>query len=318
MGNVGEFVISQTRLNPIVTFQDHYDFNHAFNEKYKKIEHAFLWTDTITNYFFSQNSSRAYHSRREDLLSYATRIAPAEMHTYQNRLASFPKNLKFLAKNMALYFLNNGITLSIINEIPGFNPIVEVVIIAVLHWFLIETDNDDIFKRISLLIKPHNDNTLYFDVFFKLIDQSLPPNYYPRHPAPIYRSILKAADQLSTMMGLSGFLDPASPQFNRMPEPLRQTLINLLHETSKKIRILAKIEDGTESPPSPSVMRMIGSHDVKPWQVANAEAVERIRSKMAVSRRQGGKRRKSSNQTQRRKKNMKRSKRSTKQIDECN
>ena len=217
---------------------------------------------------------------------------------------------------MALYFLNNGITFSSINKTQGFNPIVEVVIIAVLNWFLIETDNDEIFERIS----DFNEPDLNFTVFFKLIDQfSIPHQFSLTHGyseryfrRQIYMSIIKTADQLTTMIGLSGFLTTDSPKFDKIPEPKRQELINLLNDTSKKIRILVKIEDGPESPPSPSVMSMIGSHDTKPWQVINAEAVENIRAKMALSastRRWGGKRRKSSTQTQRRKKNMKSSKR---------
>jgi len=225
---------------------------------------------------------------------------------------------------MALYFWNNGISLSSINQIQGFNPIVEVVIIAVLHCFLIETEDEDIFERIYKLIRTHigahivAEHSFAFKVFFTLIDEFNIPhgNGLMSGPAnvrsygnsiPIYERITKAVNQLSTMIGLSGFLNADSPQLVEVPQEQRQELINLLQDTSKNVRIYAKIEDGPEPPPSAQVMSMIGSHDDKSLVVKNAEAIERIRSKMAASRysRRGGKRRKSSNQTQRRKKQHK-------------
>ena len=406
---MGEFVISSQEPIAIDTFEKRREFDHAFNKKYNDIEHAFLWTDTITHYFTRNPDNMCILNvlNREKVLE---KIAggietPIELHDYRNRLASFPKNLRFLAKKMALFFLKNGITFASIQDDTSQGtldaamfPIVEVVIIAVLTWFLIETDNEEIFERIYNLIKHTNNTSLNFKVFFKLIDQSFLPSSYNasrsavlpqrywdailayetqigkpafkdgeyksydesdvdvlaafnalpqdlkdeqttiaeksgnRHSTislvekmlvevndqrdayfqrrkKIHRDIIIAANQLSVMMGLSGFLKPDSPHFNRMPEQKRQELIHLLYETFKQIRILGIIENGHEPESPPHVMNMFGSHNVKPWQVANAEAVERIRSKMAKSRRAGGKRRKSSNQTQRRKKTMKRSKR---------
>ena len=227
---------------------------------------------------------------------------------------------------MALYFYKNGISLSSIKNEPGFNPIIEVVIIAVLHYFLIETEYD-ISERIS---KP---GSMEFAMFFKLIDEfnlpySMPPekqngfNKY-KDREPYYKSIIKAAQQLSTIIGLSGFLNTDSSQLDQMPPEQRQELIHLLQDTSRNVIIYVKIEDepikpvATIEPGKPDapklgptkeeVMSLIGSLD-KPWQVQNAEAVERIRSKMAASpyRRMGGKYR----NTHRRKKNGKHSKRS--------
>lgn len=291
-----------------------------FNRTYDYIKDALLWTDTITTFYFLDKIS--VDATREHMLSF--KKEPVKIDKYMDRLASFPTNLRFVAKKMALYFQNNGISLSSIIK-PGFNPIInpiiEVVIIAVLHYFLIETEYEDIFERIStqVWIGPTKDNGEHFFVFFKLIDQvNLPgsqitwlDNYHDRKP--YYRSILKAAEQLSTMIGLSGFLKPDSSQFDQMPSERRQELIDLLQDTSKKVRIYAKIEDGSESSPSKEVMSMIGSRD-EPLALSNAKAIEIIRSKIAASRhsRRGGKRRKSSNHTQRRKKNGKRFKRTMK------
>lgn len=322
MGEVGKFVIleSNFRSDPIESFEERREFDEMFNRTYNYIKDALLWTDTITTFL---DKITVNDATREHMLSF--KKEPVEIDEYMDRLASFPRNLRFVAKKMALYFQNNGISLSSIIK-PGFNPIInpiiEVVIIAVLHYFLIETEYEDIFERMStqLWFGPTKDNGEHFFVFFKLIDQefNLPgsqitwlDNYHDRKP--YYRSILKAAEQLSTMIGLSGFLNTDSSQFDQMPSERRQELINLLQDTSKKVRIYAKIEDGAESPPSKEVMSMLGSLD-EPLALRNAKAIEIIRSKIAASRhsRRGGKRRKSSNHTQRRKKNGKRFKRTMK------
>lgn len=301
MREVGKFVSLE--------FVKRREFDEMFNRTYNHIENAFLWMDTILYY---SGPLSLHNSTREQWLSCKKEGAPVN-DKYKDRLASFPKNLRFVAKKMALYFQNNGISLSSIKNAPGFNPIIEVVIIAVLHYFLIETEYDDIFERIS---KP---GSMEFALFFKLIDQfnlphSMPPEkqsgfdkYKDREP--YYKSIIKAAQQLSTMIGLSGFLNTDSSQLDQMPPEQRQELINLLQDTSKNVRIYAKIEDGPGSPPSKEVMSMFGAPD-KPLVVSNAEADEKIRSKMAASPysrlRRGGKHR----NTHRRKKTMKHSKKS--------
>lgn len=292
MGRFGKFVILEpnVRSAPIKSFEELREFDDMFNETYNDIEHALLWIDTIV-----RAPNYNYHLPREQLLQYATN--PIKLR-FMDRLASFPKNLKFVAKKMALHFINKGISLESMPKTQGFNLIVAVIILAVLHCFLIETEYDDIFDRIK--INNHHE----FQVFFKLINHEHEDEG---------RSILKAAQQLSTIIGLSGFLNNESPQFDQIPREQRQELINLLQDASKKVRIYARIEDGPESPPSEQAMSMLGSQP-KSIQVMNAEAVERIRSKIAASRhsRRGGKRRKSSNHAQRRKKNGKRFKRTMK------
>ena len=319
MGEVGKFVILDRQQwgDPLDTFGSRREFDDMFNETYNDIEHALLWTDTIAR----RAPNYDYRFPREELLQYAT--DPVSLHDYRDRLASFPKNLKYVAKKMALYFYDNGVSLESMPKIQGFNPIVAVVILAVLHCFLIETEHDDIFSRIYRRIKPAMRHSAEFEVFFRLIDkfnvphgnalQSGSANFSKYlYRIPIYDSIAKAANQLSTMMGLSGFLNNESPQFDRVPQEQRQELIALLQDASKKVRIYARIEDGPESPPSEQAMSMLGSQP-KSIQVMNAEADERIRSKIASRySRRGGKRRKSSNHTQRRKKNGKRFKRTMK------
>lgn len=312
MREVGKFVSleSNLRSDPIDSFVKRREFDEMFNQTYKNIEHAFLWIDTIIYY---SGPLSLHNSTREQWLSCKTKGEPVKIDKYVDRLASFPKNLRFVAKKMALYFYKNGISLSSIINAPGFNPIIEVVIIAVLHYFLIETEYDDIFERIS---KP---GSMEFALFFKLIDEfnlpySMPPekqsgfNKY-KEREPYYKSIIKAAQQLSIMIGLSGFLNTDSSQLDQMPPEQRQELINLLQDTSRNVIIYAKIEDGPGSPPSKEVMSLIGSLD-KPWQVQNAEADEKIRSKMAASPysrlRRGGKHK----NTHRRKKTMKHIKKS--------
>ena len=326
MGEVGKFVIlnPNARQDPVETFEDHRHFDRIFNESYDDIERALLLTDLIVEkrHLLEGDYSR---NKLQELASTLKPSDPTERpeYEYKDRLASFPKNLKYVAKKMALYFWNNGISLSSINQIQGFvDPTVEVVIISILHYFLIEIEDEDIFERIYQLIKMEHrtEHSLEFKVFFTLIDKfNMPPGHgFFCGPANvhsyenrirIYERITKAVNQLSTMIGLSGFLNADSPQLDQMPSERRQELINLLQDTSIKVRIYAIIGDGPEPPPSAQVMSMIGSQaqDDKPLQVKNAEAVERIRSKMAsrYSRRHGGKRRKSSNHTQRRKKQHK-------------
>ena len=106
---MGEFVISSQEPIAIDTFEKRREFDHAFNKKYNDIEHAFLWTDTITHYFARNPDNKCILNvlNREKVLE---KIAggietPIELHDYRNRLASFPKNLRFLAKKMALFFL---------------------------------------------------------------------------------------------------------------------------------------------------------------------------------------------------------------------
>jgi len=325
MGKVGKFVIleSNFRLDPIDSFVKRREFDEMFNRTYNHIEDAFLWMDTILYY---SGPLSLHNSTREQWLSCKKEGAPVN-DKYKDRLASFPTNLRFVAKKMALYFYKNGISLSSIKNEPGFNPIIEVVIIAVLHYFLIQTEYDDIFERIS---KP---GSMEFALFFKLIDEfnlpySMPPekqsgfNKY-KDREPYYKSIIKAARQLSTIIGFSGFLNTDSSQLDQMPPEQRQELINLLQDTSRNVIIYVKIEDepikpvATIEPGKPDapklgpskeeVMSLIGSLD-KPWQVLNAEADEKIRSQKASrrSRRMGGKHR----NTHRRKKNEKHSKKS--------
>lgn len=315
MGEVGKFIIleSNLRSDPIDSFGERSIFDEMFNLTYNDIEHAFLWTDTITRYV-SNKPDLSFE--RESLLRYATEIEPVQLEKRRDRLASFPKNLKFLAKKMALYFINNNISLEVIPKIQGFNPIITVVIIAVLHYFLIETEYEDIFDRIYYLT-PKKYISLQFQVFFRLIDRFNMPRWTGlqaghanarlyTHRRPTYQFIIKAAQQLSTMIGLSGFLNTDSSQLDQMPPEQRQELINLLQDTSKKVRIYAKIEDGPEPPPSDLVMSMFAAPD-EPLVVRNAKAIERIRSKIASRRsRRGGKHK----NTHRRKKTMKHSKRS--------
>jgi len=320
MGKVGKFVIlhPNARQDPVKTFEDHRHFERRFNESYDDIERALLLTDLIVEKRHLLNDDHSLNNLQR-LASTLKPSDPIEEYKYKDRLASFPKNLKYVAKKMALYFWNNGISLSSINQIQGFDPIVVVVIIAVLHCFLIEIEDEDVFERIYELIITHYgaEHSLAFKVFFTLIDKfniphgnglmSGPANVRSyRNSTPIYERITKAVNQLSAMIGLSGFLNADSPQLDQVPPEQRQELINLLQDTSKKVRIYAKIEDGPEPPHSAQVMSMIGSLD-KSLVVQNAEAVERIRSKMAsrAASRRGGKRRKSSNHTQRRNKQHK-------------
>jgi hypothetical protein len=328
MEEVGKFVILDRQYRgELDTFESRRQFDDMFNETYDDIEHALLWTDTILENIVknAKNAADLQLFPREKLLAHAT--DPVSLHEYRDRLASFPKNLKFVAKKMALYFYKNGVSLESISKIKGFNPIITVVIIAVLHLFLIETEYDAIFKRIykrGEKVSPSPNqwgqtfaDSPYFEVFFRLIDKLLnvPPGigipiYYRDRIVRIYEPIVKATRQLSTMMGLSGFLNNESPQLNQMSQQQRQELIALLQDASKKVRIYAKIEDGPEPPPSAQVMSLIGSLDT-PKVVQEAADFEKIRAMQSrYYHRQGGKRRKSSNHTQRRKKNGKHSKKS--------
>lgn len=326
MGEVGKFVIlnPNARQDPVETFEHHRRFDQTFNESYEHIERVLLLTDLIVEKRHLLDGDYSQNNLQE-LASTLKPSDPTERpeYEYKDRLASFPKNLKYVAKKMALYFWNNGISLSSINQIQGFDPTVavEVVIISILHYFLIEIEDEDIFERIYQLIKMEHrtEHSLEFKVFFTLIDKfNMPPGHgffcgpanvhSYRNRIRIYERITKAVNQLSTMIGLSGFLNANSPQLDQVPPEQRQALINLLQDTSKKVRIYARIEDGPEPPPSAQVMSMIGSQaqDDKPLQVKNAEAVEKIRSQIASrASRRGGKRRKSSNHTQRRKKQHK-------------
>jgi hypothetical protein len=86
------------------------------------IKDALLWTDTITTFFDKITGNNA---TREHMLSFQKE--PVKIDKYMDRLASFPTNLRFVAKKMALYFQNNGISLSSIIK-PGFNPIINPII----------------------------------------------------------------------------------------------------------------------------------------------------------------------------------------------
>ena len=327
MEKVGKFIIleSNLRSDPIDSFVKRTEFDEIFHRTYNHIEDAFLWMDTILYY---SGPLSLHNSTRKQWLSCKNDKPPVNVKIDEmDRLASFPTNLRFVAKKMALYFYKNGISLSSIKNEPGFNPIIEVVIIAVLHYFLIQTEYDDIFERIS---KP---GSMEFALFFKLIDEfnlpySMPPekqsgfNKY-KDREPYYKSIIKAARQLSTIIGFSGFLNTDSSQLDQMPPEQRQELINLLQDTSRNVIIYVKIEDepikpvATIEPGKPDapklgpskeeVMSLIGSLD-ESLPVKNAKAVERIRSKIASrrSQRMGGKHR----NTHRRKKNEKHSKKS--------
>jgi len=158
--------------------------------------------------------------------------------------------------------------------------------------------------KVNINQNPWQPNSAEFQVFSSLIEPSDVFTAAIDRVKRIY-PIVKAAIQLSTMMGLSGSLNADSPQLDKVPQEQRQELIALLQDASAKVIIYVKIEDGPEPPPSEQVMSMIGSLD-KPLVVRNAEEVERIRSKIASRySRRGGKRRKSSNHAQRRNKQRK-------------
>lgn len=66
-----------------------------FNRTYNYIEDAFLWMDTIIYY---SGPLSMYNSTREQWLGCKTNGKPVKIDKYMDRLASFPKKLRFEAK----------------------------------------------------------------------------------------------------------------------------------------------------------------------------------------------------------------------------